>query len=82
MKLESQLQNPPPHSQWADKIQEGAQSFAFPHFLISLAINHPVPGARVFDSEESRKPGNETGKPIAKTPRIRNKSQKTESREY
>jgi hypothetical protein len=25
-----------------------------------------VPGARLFDSEESRKPGNETGKPIAK----------------
>src|SRR3974390_1583495 len=38
----------------------------FPHFLISLAINHHVPGARLFDSEESRKPGNEPGKPIAK----------------
>jgi hypothetical protein len=33
----------------------------FRHFLISFAINHPVPGAWVFDSEESRKPGNETG---------------------
>jgi hypothetical protein len=33
---------------------------AFPHFLISLEINHHVPEARLFDSEESRKRGNES----------------------
>jgi hypothetical protein len=64
-KLEGQLQNPPQHGN--GHIQsEKELSPLLPHLLISLAINQHVPGARLFDSEESRKPGNETGKPIAK----------------
>jgi hypothetical protein len=61
----SQLQNPPQHGQWEIKSEKEPSPLlsSFPDFLSNKSL---CAWARLFDSEESRKPGNETGKPIAK----------------